>query len=568
MSPTAPLILEVAMEMALPTLFLEKIAADFGAHNARNAAMSTSVGGIGPLLRERVIEQGDQGVQVIGVSLLYESVWVQAWHEWGQINLQKQLVGSMLRSRLQKTDLGFDIVFFDGEKARVEVWSLPYGQSMVYFLSAPSITDIVYPGPNDMPTNASANSALWAHIMRLKHSWLVGRGALTLMKKLGIAPAITVLSETPTIFSHHRLVKDEFQRDDFFKNTKYIFNDHTPLEYAHPIWDQTTLDMVKLDPAIYEVAPAWTPAKRVLDVTSLLVGACEAVYGVAKKHGEVMRAMPSLKEYRQRIEYVTNGVRQGDWQAPEFADPARHTDEQLLELKHKRRIALLDWAWRQCGMWPTWMNESQHCRVVAWTRRITSYKRLDLLAKMLRDPRNREKFLSLDVIVLVGGRIHQQDAQAQGIVYDLIELLQHDTGLAKRIITVNNFNVWEARMLYQGVDGSIMLADDTREASATGFMKAQMNGGAVLATSDGAIPEFVRFKEQAPESEVNGFYIPYVNGEPTAAGLLKAFEDFSGVMQTPANAAKLMRAAIAVTPQVSVARTVADVKKIYDRLLQ
>jgi glucan phosphorylase len=36
-----------------------------------------------------------------------------------------------------------------------------------------------------------------------------------------------------------------------------------------------------------------------------------------------------------------------------------------------------------------------------------------------------------------------------------------------------------------------MLSDDGREASATGFMKAQMNGAAVIANPDGAVPEFV-----------------------------------------------------------------------------
>lgn len=555
------------MEMALPTSFLQQIANDYSASSACNAAMSTSVGGIGPLLRERITEQGEHQINVVGVSLLYESVWVQAWHEWGQINLQKHSVGQMLRSRLTKTDLGFDITFFDGQQVHVDVWMLPYGKATVYFLSSPGITDVVYPGPNDMPKDLTENSGHWAHVMRLKHSWLVGRGALHLMKKLGTAPDITVLSETPTLFGHHRLVTDELQNDGFFAKTKYIFNDHTPLEYAHPIWDLSTLELIKMDPKIYEPAPAWVSAKKTLDVTSLLVGLCEAVYGVAKKHGEVMKAMPSLKEFRDRIEYVTNGVRKEDWQAPEFADVHTYSDEELLEFKHKRRIALLDWVWRHCGMWPTWMNESQHRRVVAWTRRITPYKRLDLLAKMLQDPRNRQKFLELDVIVLVGGRIHQQDNQAQAIVYDLIELLQRDTELAKRIITVNNFNVWEARQIYQGVDGSIMLADDTREASATGFMKAQMNGAGILATSDGAVPEFVRFNGHASENDVNGFFIPYVDGEPTAEGLLKAFEDFSQVMHRPASAAKLMRAAIAVTPEVSVTRTVIDVKKIYDRIL-
>jgi hypothetical protein len=66
---------------------------------------------------------------------------------------------------------------------------------------------------------------------------------------------------------------------------------------------------------------------------------------------------------------------------------------------------------------------------------------------------------------------------------------------------------------------------------------------------------------------VNGFFIPYINGEPTAAGLLKAFEEFAQVMHNPSTAAKLMRAALAVTDQVSVARTVHDVNKIYNRIL-
>ena len=37
-----------------------------------------------------------------------------------------------------------------------------------------------------------------------------------LAKKINRKPSLIILSETPTIFGHHKLVKDELQQDDFF----------------------------------------------------------------------------------------------------------------------------------------------------------------------------------------------------------------------------------------------------------------------------------------------------------------------------------------------------------------
>lgn len=559
-----PAILEIAMEIAFPHEFLRKIASGSGPDAARQAAMSTSVGGIGPLLRERIFAQAEAGIDVVGVTLLYESVWVQVWHEWGQINLEKRPVGPDLRRFLSPTNLGFKMTFFDGTTCDVDVWELSYGGARVFFLSAPDITNVVYPGPKDMP-EGTTNPYAWAHEIRLKHSWLVGRGALMLSQKLNRRPDIAILSETPTIFSHHRLVSDSLQRDPFFSDTRYIFNDHTPLEYAHPIWDLHTLEMVKLDPAIYNGTPAWNAQKKTLDVTSLLVSASDGVYGVARKHGDVMRAMPSLREFAAKIKYVTNGVRKEDWQAPEFANPDA-TDEQLIEAKNKHRKALVDWAWRHCHLWPTWAQKAATKRVVVWTRRITPYKRLDILVKVLRNPEWKARFKALNLVIFVGGRVHQQDNEAQDIVYDLLETLEGDKDLQEMVIPVDNFNVWEAPLIFRGADGAVMLADDTREASATGFMKAQMNGGAILATADGAVPEFVKFSANG-DSDSNGFLIPYNAGAPTPLGLLEALENFDRTYKDPARAAAFMRSAIAVTPHVDVARTVEEMKTLYRDVL-
>ena len=75
-------VLEVAMEMSFTDEILDKIRERYGPHITREVAMSSSVGGIGPLLRERIIAQAEKKINVIGVALLYDTVWAQNWHIW------------------------------------------------------------------------------------------------------------------------------------------------------------------------------------------------------------------------------------------------------------------------------------------------------------------------------------------------------------------------------------------------------------------------------------------------------------------------------------------------------
>src|SRR5690349_9679158 len=115
-------ILEIAMELAFPKTLLDQIAKTFGPDKSREAAMSTSVGGIGPLIKDRIFGQTSLGLEIMGVSLLYDRVWTQAWHEWGQLNLQKRNIKDELKKSLKPTPHGFDLTMFDGEKISVEVW--------------------------------------------------------------------------------------------------------------------------------------------------------------------------------------------------------------------------------------------------------------------------------------------------------------------------------------------------------------------------------------------------------------------------------------------------------------
>jgi glucan phosphorylase len=554
-------VLEVAMEISLTPEILENVYKNAGSEAAQATAMSTSVGGIGPLLRERIIAQADMGVNVLGVSLMYDTVWTQGWQDWNHLFLERRPAGKFLRETLEDTGITFTLPFFDGSTAQVKAWKATYGKAPVYFLDAPVVTDVVYPCAEDAP-RGTPNSYEWAEKQRMKQSWLVGRGALALAKILGFKPGAIVLSETPTLFGHPRLFKDEFQNDPFFKDALCVFNDHTPLEYAHPIWPKGTLDWIKTDPALYE--PFLKNGQ--MDVTQFLVAKADGVFGVAKKHALVMKAMPSLKPYADKIDSITNGVGKDLWQHASLKKIDSMTDADLVALKEKMKAQTVDWLWRRANLWPTWAKKVKGKPLALWTRRITSYKRLDILQTIFNNQALRERFLATDVILVVGGRVYQRDNVSEKMVYNLVDLLNKDQNLGDRVVFLHNYNVWEAPRLFYGADASIMLSDDGREASATGFMKAQMNGGAVIANMDGAVPEFV-FAAGAARPQ-NGFAVSYNHGQPDADSFVKALEDFNAAYHDTARRAALIRNAVAVTADVDVSRTAREMIDFFDNLLR
>ena len=566
MSNKPYIVLEVAMEIAYSAELLEKISQQHKDQVARACAMSSSVGGIGPLLKERIAAQSQLGVQVVGVTLLYENVWVQGFYPWGQIYIQKKNVGAALRSILEDTGILLKIEMQDGSHRTLRVWKTFLHQAPVYLLDDPEIGSVVYPGPEDAP-QGEKNQHEWVEKQKLKQYWLIGRGALALMKHLQLPPDFIIQSETPTFFANHFLIQDEFQKDPFFEKTKYIFNDHTPLEYAHPIWNEQQIQKARIDPVYAQDKNYLSNQRPGIDVTRLLIGVDHATYGVAKKHGKVMRAMPSLKGLEHKIEYITNGISVENWQHPDYKNALQLSDSDLIALKEKKKSELLNWMWKRYHLWYSWKKIVENKCFVLWTRRVTSYKRFDVLEQLVKNPELKKRFIATDLVVFVGGRIHQNDDLSQNVMFMLLDTVTRDQDLKDRIVVLDNYNIWDAPKLFSGVDATIMLADDGREASATGFMKAQVNGAVVIANSDGAIPESVYFQnDSVPLEKQNGFEVPYVNGQPTPEGLMDAFSALDRVYKDPIVRAKMVRASFQAKDQVSIDRTAQEMIKLFDRI--
>lgn len=559
-------VVEIAMEIALPPEILKGIEEKMGLYAAIRAAMSTSVGGIGPLLRERIIAQAELGADVTGITLLYDKVWVQRWHFWGQFYLEKGDSAVYVKPLLKKIDKQLKVVMPDGEAERVNVWCAEYGKAKVYFLDAPGISGIVYPGPEDAPPDVE-NSAIWAGEARIRQCWLLGRGGLALLKELDIKPDIIVLSETPTLFSYHDLVSDGLDKEELFKDTKYIFDDHTPLEYAHPTWDEKLVEGLKMKPKYYKELPSYKHDPNKIDITQLLVDISDGVYGVSKRHGEVMRQMHALVPYAEKIKTITNGVSRDIWQAENLSDYKKMSDKGLLTAKQKEKEKLIDWMWHRYKFSSHWRENKKNSPLVLWMRRVTGYKRLDILKEIVTHVDLRYRFVNLGITMLLGGRIHQNDAHSDWVVFELLDIIQKYPELEDCLILLDNFNVWESPWLYRGVDAAVMISDQGREASATGFMKAQLNGAMVIATEDGAVPESVYFYKKAPDKiQPNGFFVEYHHGRPTAHSLLHALEEFKEVYDDPNERIKMLRASLEQSPKIDVIHTAKEMLELYNQL--
>jgi starch phosphorylase len=559
-------VVEVAMEIALTPEILQGIEGKMGVYAAMRTAMSTSVGGIGPLLRERIIAQAELGLPVIGITLLYEQVWVQKWHFWGQFYLEKGDSAAYIRSLLKKLESSLKVKMPDGSEEDVDVWEAEYGKGKVYFLDNPSITNIVYPSAEDAPIDEK-DANKWAAEARFNQSWLLGRGALALLKLLEVKPDIIVMSETPTVFGFHDLVSDGLDKDELFKDTKYIFNDHTPLEYAHPVWPESLLHELKIKHKNYKHLESYKQNPEKVDITQLIIDASHGVYGVSKIHGDVMRNMQTLRGYAEKIDFVTNGVSRDIWQAESFKHYENLKDAEIISAKKKEKENLIDWCWLRYKFNSEWRATMKERPLVMWMRRVVGYKRLDILREIIVNDDMRRRFVNLGLTMFLGGRIHQNDAHSDWIVFELLDMIQKHTELEDKLILLDNFNVWEAPKIYRGVDAAIMVSDVSREASATGFMKAQMNGAMIIATEDGAIPESVFFYNKTPHNvHPNGFFVDYVDGHPTAHGLLHALEEFKAVYDNEKERVKMIKATLKQSGQVDVMRTSKELLEFYKKI--
>ena len=125
---------------------------------------------------------------------------------------------------------------------------------------------------------------------------------------------------------------------------------------------------------------------------------------------------------------------------------------------------------------------------VVWARRMTAYKRPELLVSDLERLATLANNAARPVQFIVSGKANPADATGLGLMNQVIEAAKRPE-LSEHLAYLPNFNPASARLLVQGADVWLNTPIRGMEACGTSGMKASLNGALPFSTSDGWIDE-------------------------------------------------------------------------------
>ena len=271
-----------------------------------------------------------------------------------------------------------------------------------------------------------------------------------------------------------------------------VFTTHTPVQAGH---DRFSLELVRSvlgsDSVLWETE-AQMCCGGALDLTMLALHNSNYINGVAKRHGEVSRAM-----YGQyTIDSITNGVHAASWVSPPMADlfdryiPDWRKDNaslrtaigiplyEIRECHFTNKCILLDHVRNKTGI-----HLDASVLTLGFARRATAYKRLDLLfADLDRLQALVERAGPLQIIY--SGKAHPRDNEGKQLIAKVFEAAQRLRGRID-VIYLEDYDMNLGRLLTAGVDVWLNTPHPPMEASGTSGMKAALNGVPSFSVLDG-----------------------------------------------------------------------------------
>lgn len=268
------------------------------------------------------------------------------------------------------------------------------------------------------------------------------------------------------------------------------FTTHTPVEAGH---DQFPYDLVQrvlgdfIDlPTLKSLA-----GNDKLNMTRLGLNLSQYVNGVARRHAEVSQKM--FPGYH--VHAVTNGVHPYSWSAPSFVKLYDHylpgwchepellsradriPEEAIWTAHMETKRALIEKVKALTGV-----QLSLHLPIFGFARRMTAYKRPDLLFTDLA----RLKAIADEhpFQLVLAGKAHPRDDGGKRLI-EMLHAHMRELADSITIVYLPNYNLDIAQALTAGVDVWLNTPLRPLEASGTSGMKAAFNGVPQLSVLDG-----------------------------------------------------------------------------------
>ena len=359
----------------------------------------------------------------------------------------------------------------------------------------------------DLPDNSPEDRKITHYLYggddayRLKQELVLGIGGARMLQALGFRISKYHMNEGHSALLGLELLwrfereKEEVGLGESIYNVgrvreQCLFTTHTPVEAGH---DQYSYDLTQciLDDLIDIKELKLLAGSDRLNMTRLAMNLSGYVNGVAQSHARISNHM--FPGYHVRA--ITNGVHGPTWTFPSFAKlydlhiPAwRHQPEILVRadqipdhdiwnahLQAKR--GLLEKVYERTGI-----TLEMDIPVIGFARRMTSYKRPDLLLSDLERLKAIAKHYPLQIIY--AGKAHPRDEPGKRqikIIHEHIKALEGSIKMAY----LPNYDMELGLAMVSGTDLWLNTPLRPLEASGTSGMKAAFNGVPQLSVLDG-----------------------------------------------------------------------------------
>ncbi|MGQ9663605.1 MAG: alpha-glucan family phosphorylase, partial [Kiritimatiellia bacterium] len=497
-------------------------------------------GGLGVLAGDHLKAASDMNLPLVAVGLLYregylhQSLNADGWQqEQSAPNEVYRLPLHEVRDASSHEPLRVTVPLQDGEMKAV-VWQLDVGRVPIYLLD----TNI----PENPPEIRAITGRLYSgeRKVRLRQELLLGIGGFRALVALGYEPQVCHINEGHAAFLSlariaHLMKTQELDLDTAFEvvSRSNVFTTHTPVPVGNETFthDVASPDLRALERELaisVDQVIAWSKPDSVAnshEISMTVLGLRTAHFsnGVSRLHGEVARRMwqhlwPGKAEDEVPITHITNGIHVASWLSPENAPlydrylgpgwrehPGRpevlaqidHIPNEELWRAHELARARLvrttrELAEKQLSARNVSRKEiafartalDQNVLTIGFARRFASYKRAALL---LRDPARLEALLTdsaRPIQIIFAGKAHPNDNQAKELIRQIVQFTQRPN-VRSKVIFVENYDIYMARVLVQGADVWLNTPRRPLEACGTSGMKAALNGVLNVSTLDG-----------------------------------------------------------------------------------
>ncbi|MCS7083248.1 MAG: alpha-glucan family phosphorylase [Bacteroidetes bacterium] len=496
---------------------------------ALHESLPQYAGGLGVLAGDHLKSASDLGLPLVGVGIFWrEGYFTQRFSPdgWQQECYERidPYRGPLVPLTHPDGPPVIVSVPLDGRRVWLRAWKVQVGRVPLYLLDA------------DFDSNAESDRALTRRLyadgpeLRIRQEALLGIGGVRLLRALGLKPDVFHLNEGHCAFLTLELLREaraqglELEEAWDQVRARCVFTTHTPVDAGH---DRFPAELVERVLGGYRIELGLSQDQLLalgrvntgdshepLCMTVLALKGSRWANGVSRLHGEVSRHMwqslyPGRPVQEVPIGYITNGVHLATWAASEAqaflsrhlgpdweahqVDPAfwsridEISDEALWAYRNRLRLRLLafvrEYVRAQSLPFPPLLLNAE-ALTIGFARRFAPYKRAtllfrypDRLARLLGDP-------DRPVQILFAGKAHPRDDWGKRLLQEIYHMAQRPE-FAGKIVLLENYDLYVARMLVSGCDLWLNTPRRPFEASGTSGMKVVLHAGLQASVLDG-----------------------------------------------------------------------------------